>query len=106
MVNLNLWQMFINIHQRLTYMDKKLKDSLMKFALQNGVKFDTVNAGAVISKVIGEHYEAKNNMKEISLELQKIIKEVNSEEPPYDIKGSGTPVRGMRATIEPRLTET
>lgn len=59
-------------------MDKKLKDSLMKFALQNGVKFDKVSAGAVISKVIGEYPKAKDNMKEINIELQKIIKEVNS----------------------------
>jgi len=59
-------------------MDKKLKNSLMKFALQNGVKFDTVSAGAVISKVIGEHPKAKEHMKEISAELQKIIKEVNA----------------------------
>ncbi len=59
-------------------MDKKILESLRKFALQNGVKFDTVNAGAVISKVIGEHHSAKDNMKEVMKELNKIIKEVNS----------------------------
>ncbi len=59
-------------------MDKKILESLRKFALQNGVKFDTVNAGAVISKVIGEHPKSKEHMKEMNIEIQKIIKEVNA----------------------------
>ena len=63
-------------------MDKKILESLRKFALQNGVKFDTVNAGAVISKVIGEHHSAKDHMKDIQKELQKIIKEVNAMSKP------------------------
>ncbi len=56
---------------------EKLTESLRKFALQNGIKFDTVNPGAVISKVIGEHPEAKKNIKAIQKDLQAIIKEVN-----------------------------
>lgn len=56
---------------------ERIKESLRKWALQNGTKFDTVNAGAVISKVIREHPSAKEKIKEINKELQKIIKEVN-----------------------------
>ncbi|MBN2420817.1 glutamate--tRNA ligase, partial [Candidatus Woesearchaeota archaeon] len=53
-----------------------IKKSIRKFALQNGVKFDTVNPGAVISKVIGEHPSAKDKMKEVNAEIKKIIDEV------------------------------
>ncbi len=57
---------------------EKIKESIRKFALQNGVKFDKVNPGAVISKVIGEHPSAKDKMNEVSVEIKKIIEEVNS----------------------------
>lgn len=55
-----------------------IKKSLLKYALQNGVKFDTVNPSAVISKVIGDHPSAKTKMKEVNVELKKIIEDVNS----------------------------
>jgi len=56
---------------------KKIKDSLLKYALQNGSKFDKVNPGSVIAKVIGDHPEAKNQIKEVQAELKKIVEEVN-----------------------------
>lgn len=56
---------------------ESIKKSIRKFALQNGIKFDKVNPGAVISKVIGEHPSAKDKMKEVNVEIKKIVEEVN-----------------------------
>lgn len=64
----------------------KIKKSILKFALQNGIKFDKVSAGAVISKVIGENPKAKENMKEVMKELNKIIKEINAMEKEHRIE--------------------
>lgn len=56
----------------------KIKESLRNFALQNGIKFETVSAGAVISRIIGEHPGVKKDLAVVQKELQKIIKEVNA----------------------------
>ncbi len=52
------------------------KDLILKYALQNAVNFKgKANPGAVIGKVLAE---SKSDPKEVAIEVNKIIKEVNS----------------------------
>jgi len=55
-------------------MDKNL---ILKYALQNAIKFGKANAGAVIGKVISENPDTKNNMKELAKEVNCIIEEIS-----------------------------
>ena len=56
-----------------------LKEDILKYALQNAVKFDgKANPGAVIGKILSENPELKKDMKNISKQANKIISEVNS----------------------------
>ncbi len=60
-------------------MEQSLKAAITKYALQNAVKYKgKANAGAVIGKVLAENPELKEKAKEISKDIAKIIKEVNS----------------------------
>ncbi len=60
-------------------MDESLKSAITKYALQNAVKYKgKANPGAVIGKVFAENPELKNNAKDISKEVIKIIKEISS----------------------------
>ena len=60
-------------------MDKNLKSAITKYALQNAVKYKgKANIGAVIGRVLAENPELKEKAKEISKDIAKIIKEVNS----------------------------
>ena len=55
----------------------ELESIIRKYALQNALKFEgKANAGAVIGKVISEQPHLKNNMKDIALKVNKIIKDV------------------------------
>src|SRR3989338_2431313 len=57
----------------------ELKDKILKYALQNAVKFDgKASAGAVIGKVLAEDPKLKSNMKEIAKEVNSIIKDISS----------------------------
>lgn len=54
-----------------------MKELILKYALQNAIKFDgRANASAVIGKVLSEKPELKG--KELFLEVEKIVREVNS----------------------------
>ena len=56
-----------------------MKDLILKYALQNAVKFKgKANVGAVIGKVLAENPELKKSMKKLSKEIKKIVNEVNS----------------------------
>ena len=55
---------------------------IRKWALQNAVKYGgKANPGAIIGKLLAEHPELKNEMKTLSQDIQKIVKEVNSLAP-------------------------
>ncbi|MBD3249934.1 glutamate--tRNA ligase [Candidatus Woesearchaeota archaeon] len=56
-----------------------MEDIIRKYALDNAVKFEgKANPGAVIGKVLKEDPSLKENMKEVSKEINSIIKDVNS----------------------------
>lgn len=56
-----------------------LEDTILKYALQNAIRFDgKANTNAVLGKVLKEHPEYKEVLKEIKDKLLKIINEVNS----------------------------
>ncbi len=58
-----------------------MKDLILKYALQNAVKFNgKANIGAVIGKVLAENPQLKKNMKKLSKEIKKIVDDVNSLE--------------------------
>lgn len=58
----------------------EVKDIILKHALNNAIKFDgKANPGSVISALIAEKPEVKQNIKEISKVVQEIIKTVNSK---------------------------
>ena len=56
-----------------------LEETIEKHALSNALKYNgKANPGAVISKVIGEHPETKNDMKNVSQKVQETIKKINA----------------------------
>lgn len=56
-----------------------MKDIILKYALNNAVQFNgKANPGAVIGKVLQEDPKLKNNIQQISREINEIVKEVNS----------------------------
>ena len=56
----------------------ELKKKILKYALQNAIKFDgNANQGAVIGKILAEEPELKAKIKEISKDISEVIKEVN-----------------------------
>jgi glutamyl-tRNA synthetase len=55
-----------------------LKETIRKYALQNAVKFDgKANAGAVIGKLLAEDPKLKSKIKDISKDIQDVIKEIS-----------------------------
>jgi len=55
------------------------EDLILKYALQNAVKFKgKANPGAVIGKILQEQPELKSKIKELFKKINEIIKEVNS----------------------------
>lgn len=62
----------------MTAMDDDVKDLIRKIALLNAIKHDgKAQAGPVIGTILGEKPEFRTRVKEISLIINKIIKEVN-----------------------------
>ncbi len=60
-------------------MDKESKDKIRAYALLNAVKFNgKANPGAVIGKMLSEQPELKDKLKEMSKEINIIVKEVNA----------------------------
>lgn len=56
-----------------------MKDIILKHALLNASQFNgKANPGSVIGKLIAEDPSLKNNMKKVAVEVNKIVKEVNS----------------------------
>jgi glutamyl-tRNA synthetase len=54
------------------------KDKIRKYALQNAVKFNgKANQGAVIGKLLAEDPKLKSKIKEISKDIQAVIKEIS-----------------------------
>ncbi len=68
----------------------ELRQTILKYALQNAVFFEgKATAGAVIGKVLAEHPELKQKVKELSQETQRVVKEVNAlsaDEQRYQLK--------------------
>lgn len=55
-----------------------LENTIEKHALANALKYGgKANPGSVISKVIGEHPEAKKDMKTVSKQIQEAIQKIN-----------------------------
>ena len=58
-----------------------MKDLILKWALKNAVDHDgTAVTGFVLNKVIGEKPELRKDMKTLTAEVDKIVKEVNKTE--------------------------
>ena len=56
-----------------------MEETIRKYALQNAVKFNgKANPGAVIGKLLGEKPELKDKIKDISKQVNAILKEINS----------------------------
>ena len=56
----------------------ELKDNILKYALQNAVKFNgKANPGAIVGKLLKEDSNLKSKIKEISKDIQKTVKDVN-----------------------------
>ncbi|MBW2977886.1 glutamate--tRNA ligase [Candidatus Woesearchaeota archaeon] len=54
------------------------KEIIRKYALQNAIKFNgKANPGAIIGKLISEDPKLKSKLKEISKDIQAVVKEVN-----------------------------
>src|SRR3990167_3449523 len=59
-------------------MEQKTKDSIMKYALQNAVRYNgKANPGAIIGKLFAENPELKEKAKELGKEIAKIVQQVN-----------------------------
>tara|TARA_Y100000034_G_scaffold20758_2_gene23831 strand:+ start:14544 stop:16241 length:1698 start_codon:yes stop_codon:yes gene_type:complete len=59
-------------------MQKEIENLILKFALQNAVKFNgRANPGAIVGKLLGDKPELKSQMKEIGKEISRIVKHVN-----------------------------
>jgi glutamyl-tRNA synthetase len=56
-----------------------MKELILKYALKNALDFNgKVNFGSVLGKILHEKPELKNNIKDLSKEINEIIKKVNS----------------------------
>ena len=56
----------------------ELKKIILKYALQNAVKFNgKANPGAIIGKLLKEDSNLKSKIKELSKDIQKTVKDVN-----------------------------
>ncbi|MBU0615598.1 MAG: glutamate--tRNA ligase [Nanoarchaeota archaeon] len=56
-----------------------MEELIRKYALENAIKFNgKANPGAVIGKLIQEDPKVKQNMKEISIKINQIIKDINN----------------------------
>jgi len=56
-----------------------MRDQIEKFALKNAIKFEgKANPGAVIGQMFGHNPKLRQNAKELSKNVQEIVKEVNS----------------------------
>ncbi len=56
----------------------ELKEIILKYALQNAVKFNgKANPGAIVGKLLKEDDGLKNKIKELNKEIQKTVKDVN-----------------------------
>jgi len=79
-------------------MDKKIKESVMKYGLHNAFKFNgKANAGAVIGKVLSEDPSVKDNINELKKEVDNTIKEIS--------KLSAEEIRSRLEKIDPSLLE-
>ncbi len=60
-------------------MDEVLKTAVIKYALQNALRYKgKANPGAVIGKVLAENPDLREKAKEISKEVLKVVKDINS----------------------------
>ena len=59
-------------------MEQKIKDSIMKYALQNAVKYNgKANTGAIIGKLFAENPALKEKAGELGKEITRIVQQVN-----------------------------
>lgn len=64
-----------------------LKDDILKYALHNAVKYNgKANPGSVIGKLLSEHPELKDKMKDVAKEVNSVIREVNAMKPDAQLK--------------------
>lgn len=56
-----------------------MKDLILKYALQNAIKYNgKANSGALIGRIIQEKPELKHRLKELSKDINETVKEVNA----------------------------
>lgn len=59
-----------------------LKDSILKYTLENAVKFKgKANPGAIVGKLLKDNPSLKDSMKDTSKQIQATVKEVNDMKP-------------------------
>ena len=57
---------------------KEVKELILKYVLQNAVRYNKAEVGPIVGKVIGEKPELKSKTKELVAEIKKIVDEVNA----------------------------
>ena len=59
-----------------------LKNTALKYALFNALQFNgKASPGAVVGKIISEHPQSKEKMKEVSMAASDAVKKVNNQNP-------------------------
>lgn len=56
---------------------KEVQDLILKYVLQNAVRYGKAEVGPIVGKVIGEKPQLKTKTKELVAEIRKIVEEVN-----------------------------
>jgi glutamyl-tRNA synthetase len=80
-------------------MNKKI---ILKYTLLNAIQHDgKANVQAVLGKILAEKPELKNRIKDVILDIQKIVKDVNS----WDKRKQENEMKKLGVTIEKRVEE-
>jgi len=59
-------------------MKKEVKDAILKYALQNAVKFKgKANPGAIIGRILGQYPDLRKKSNEVMQDIKKIVADVN-----------------------------
>ena len=60
-------------------MEKKLKEAIYKYALQNAIKYEgKANPGALVGRIMGEFPDYRDKTKQVVDTIKGIVNDVNS----------------------------
>ena len=55
-----------------------MKDIILKYVLQNSVKYGKADAGAVVGKILNENPKLKSKVKDVMKEINDVINKTSS----------------------------